>query len=130
MKADADEWLSVYPPGTDPADPIRKQGIDLAGILDNYNNGLIGPGSCDDNEVTSAPTGVSRSLSSETPMPTYTSTSTQTETFTPTVTATPTETPTPTDTSTETPTETITPTQNEGPMPTDTSTATQTETST
>jgi hypothetical protein len=29
------------------SDPIRAQFIDLAGTLDDYNNGLIGPGHCD-----------------------------------------------------------------------------------
>jgi hypothetical protein len=28
--------------------PLRKQFVNLAGILDEYNNGIIGPGHCDD----------------------------------------------------------------------------------
>ena len=33
--------------GSDPSDPDRAQGISLAETLDEYNNGVIGPGHCD-----------------------------------------------------------------------------------
>jgi len=46
--ADADEWLIEHPLGSDPSDPDREQGISLAETLDNYNNGVIGPGHCED----------------------------------------------------------------------------------
>lgn len=43
----ADAWLAANPLGSRPkAD--RKSGIALAETLDRYNNGLIGPGHCDD----------------------------------------------------------------------------------
>ncbi len=45
--ADADNWLIEHPLGSDPSNPGRAQGIALAGALDDYNNGLIGPGHCD-----------------------------------------------------------------------------------
>jgi len=45
---DADGWLSAHPLGTDPSDPDRADGIALAETLDQYNDGEIGPGSCDD----------------------------------------------------------------------------------
>jgi hypothetical protein len=34
--------------GSNPRGPSRDAGIDLAGLLDDYNNGIIGPGHCDD----------------------------------------------------------------------------------
>ena len=45
--AAADEWLVVHPVGTNPKGPSREIGIELAAILDAYNNGNIGPGHCD-----------------------------------------------------------------------------------
>jgi len=45
---EADDWLSANPLGSNPSDPNRAQGIALAETLDEYNNGLIGPGHCDD----------------------------------------------------------------------------------
>ncbi|NQT87564.1 hypothetical protein HQ560_12415 [bacterium] len=44
----ADAWLEIHPVGDDPQGPSRDAGIDLASLLDEYNNGLIGPGHCDD----------------------------------------------------------------------------------
>jgi hypothetical protein len=43
----ADAWLVSNPLGSHPTGPARQVGINLAGILDNYNTGLIGPGHCD-----------------------------------------------------------------------------------
>jgi hypothetical protein len=43
----ADAWLVNNPLGSHPSGPARQVGINLARILDNYNNGLIGPGHCD-----------------------------------------------------------------------------------
>jgi hypothetical protein len=45
---DADDWLTVNPVGTNPKGPSRAIGISLSETLDDYNNGLIGPGHCDD----------------------------------------------------------------------------------
>jgi hypothetical protein len=44
----ADVWLVENPLGSDPSNPARLIGIALANILDQYNNGVIGPGHCDD----------------------------------------------------------------------------------
>jgi len=44
---DADTWLIAYPLGSDPSNPNRKEGIALSGVLDDYNNGITGPGHCD-----------------------------------------------------------------------------------
>jgi hypothetical protein len=38
---------SAHTLGSDPSDPDRAQGISLAETLDEYNNGVIGPGHCD-----------------------------------------------------------------------------------
>lgn len=48
---DADDWLSTYPPGSNPPDPDHTVGVGLAETLDDYNNGLIGPGHCEDIEL-------------------------------------------------------------------------------
>ena len=45
--AAADAWLIQNPLGSNPQGDARQEGIDLAATLDDYNNGLIGPGSCD-----------------------------------------------------------------------------------
>ncbi len=45
---DADAWLTANILGSDPTDPARAQGIELAEILDDYNNGLLGPSHCED----------------------------------------------------------------------------------
>ena len=46
--ADADDWLTEHPLGSDPPEPERQRGVDLAETLDAYNNGVIGPGHCKD----------------------------------------------------------------------------------
>jgi hypothetical protein len=51
---DADAWLAAHPLGSDPSGAERDAGIALAEMLDDYNNGLVGPGRCDD--VTPVPT--------------------------------------------------------------------------
>jgi hypothetical protein len=45
---EADAWLMANPLGSDPSNPARQVGIALAKTLDRYNNGVIGPGHCDD----------------------------------------------------------------------------------
>jgi hypothetical protein len=47
---EADAWLVTNPLGSDPEGTIRQDGIDLAETLDDYNNGVSVPGSCDDEE--------------------------------------------------------------------------------
>lgn len=50
--ADAEDLLAVNTPSGIGAlsgdDPLRQEFISLAGTLDDYNNGVIGPGHCDD----------------------------------------------------------------------------------
>ena len=45
---DADAWLTANIFGSDPTDPARAQGIALAEVLDDFNNGLLGPSHCAD----------------------------------------------------------------------------------
>lgn len=45
--SEADIWFSSHPLGSNPSNPDREQAISLSEILDDYNNGLIGPGHCD-----------------------------------------------------------------------------------
>jgi len=44
----ADAWLTANILGSDPTDPARAQGIALAEMLDDFNNGLSGPSHCED----------------------------------------------------------------------------------
>lgn len=46
----ADSWLGIYPVGSNPGGQAREDGITMAGMLDQYNNGVIGPGHCEDEE--------------------------------------------------------------------------------
>jgi len=78
---DSDNWLIANPIGSNPGNPARAVGIALAGTLDDYNNGEIGPGHCGDEPN---------------PTPTNTPTVTKTPTRTPTATRTPSPVP-PTD---------------------------------
>jgi hypothetical protein len=43
---EADNWLIDNPLGSRPKNPARSEGITYANTLDDYNNGLIGPGHC------------------------------------------------------------------------------------
>jgi hypothetical protein len=46
--ANADDWLKAHPLGSDPAaSEDRETGVGYSETLDKYNNGKIGPGSCD-----------------------------------------------------------------------------------
>jgi hypothetical protein len=103
---DAHAWLAVHALEDELEDAIRVEALSLAGILEKFNIGEIGPGAC---QVT--------------PTPTPDQTVSLTETATPTMTATPSATTTPTTatpTATTTPTEMIEPTGT--PTPTDTPT--------
>lgn len=51
---EADAWLAEHPLGSKPRNPEREEGIAYAAILDDYNNGRIGPGHC--GKVTPTPT--------------------------------------------------------------------------
>jgi hypothetical protein len=126
---DADKWLEKFE-GKELKDKDRQEGIDLSETLDDYNNGVIGPGHCDDEELDTNPKSPEDPPSptpteeeeekGPAPTATPTATSTDTPTATPTATRT-TRPPRPTDTPTETPTRTTRP-----PRPTDTPTATPT----
>jgi hypothetical protein len=52
--ADADAWLVLHPLGSNPRGPEREEGIALATVLDEFNNGLLGGGDCP--EPTPSPT--------------------------------------------------------------------------
>jgi hypothetical protein len=79
----AEAWLGVHALGSKPTSADRDEGVALAATLDDFNNGRIGPGHCD--EATPTPTA--------NPTPTETTTPTPTATETPTVEPTPTEPP-------------------------------------
>ena len=44
----AETFFATYTPSSDLSDEVRDQAIEAAGTLDDYNNGLIGPGHCPD----------------------------------------------------------------------------------
>jgi hypothetical protein len=74
---EADDWLNQNKLGSDPKGSDHEIGVGLAETLEEFNNGVIGPGMCDD-EVDSLPE------SKETPTATPTNTPTATATPTPT----------------------------------------------
>ena len=45
---EADAWLTLHPLGSNPTGADREAGIVLAEVLDDYNNGAIGPGPCEE----------------------------------------------------------------------------------
>ena len=46
--AQADAWLVAHPLGSDPGGDSRCLALELAKLLDDFNNGRIGPGHCED----------------------------------------------------------------------------------
>jgi hypothetical protein len=44
--ADSDAWLTSHPLGSNPSGTDREAGIALAEALDDFNNGVTGPGHC------------------------------------------------------------------------------------
>jgi len=111
---EANAWLEARPLGSDPANPDRGRGIELSAALRDFNEGITGPGPCEDEACTETPT--------------LTATATETATSTPT--------PTPPDTSTATPSATVEPegaspsTTTPTPAPSDTPVSSPTEIST
>jgi hypothetical protein len=111
---EANAWLVARPLGSDPANPDRGRGIELSAVLREFNEGITGPGPCEDEACTETPT--------------LTATATETATSTPT--------PTPPDTSTATPSVTVEPegaspsTPTPTPAPSDTPVSSPTEIST
>ncbi len=81
--AEADAFLTTNPVGSKPGGAARETASALTATLDDYNNGVVGPGHC--GEVTPTPT----------PEPTPTPTPEPTPTPTPEPTPTPTPVPTP-----------------------------------
>jgi hypothetical protein len=65
--ADADAWLASHPLGSKPTGADRETGIMLAGLLDDFNNGVTGPGHC--GEPTPSPTPTPTPTPSPTPPP-------------------------------------------------------------
>jgi len=43
----ADAWLAANPLGSKPTGAAQEAGVALAGLLDDYNNGVTGPGHCE-----------------------------------------------------------------------------------
>jgi hypothetical protein len=133
---DADQWLMDHPPGSKLEEGDQQVGLTLAETLDAYNDGMVGPGACDDELKTlispeiPAPISTMTPTATDTPPATLTDTPVPTTTNTPTDTSTPSEQPAPTETPTSTPTDTPTNTSTptETTLPTETSTATPTET--
>jgi hypothetical protein len=135
----ADEWLVAHLLGSNPGDPARAAGIDMAGILTEYNEGEMGPRGCEEEDeddlveflvvlsptATATETATSTATATDTASPTATATPTPTDTPVSVEAATPTETPTPTDTplpeasveDSPTPTETESPAPTESPTP-------------
>lgn len=52
----ADAWLAANPLGSKPAGATRDAGVALAALLDDYNNGLTGPGHCAEASPSPSPT--------------------------------------------------------------------------
>ena len=52
----ADNWLVAHPLASNPPNPDRGVGASLATTMDEYNNGVIGPGHCGELESTPIPT--------------------------------------------------------------------------
>jgi len=134
----ADQWPNGNPVGT-PEGTARAEGIALAGILTEYNEGEMGPRGCEEEDeddlveflvvlsptATATETATSTATATDTASPTATATPTPTDTPVSVEAATPTETPTPTDTplpeasveDSPTPTETESPAPTESPTP-------------
>jgi hypothetical protein len=110
---DAQAFLAAHPLGSNPSDPDRQKAINLANKLDQFNNGLIGPGHCREEVPTKTATPTNTPYATKTATPTNTpyATKTATPTNTPYATKTPTKTPYATKTPTKTPyaTKTATP---------------------
>ena len=64
--AEADAWLAANPLGSKPKGATREAGLALAGALDAFNNGVTGPGHCDDGP---GPTPTPTEAPTATPLP-------------------------------------------------------------
>ena len=52
-------WFIIHPLGSAPKNPDRKEGLELASMLESYNFGLLGPGPCVQPSPTPTPTSTS-----------------------------------------------------------------------
>ena len=52
----ADAWLAANPLGSKPTGAVRDAGVALAALLDDYNNGVTGPGHCVEASPSPSPT--------------------------------------------------------------------------
>jgi hypothetical protein len=52
----ADAWLAANPLGSKPTGAAREAGVALAALLDDYNNGVTGPGHCAEASPSPSPT--------------------------------------------------------------------------
>jgi hypothetical protein len=55
---DAVLWLEANPPGVQLSEFNRRQGLDIVQLVENYNNGYLGPGVCPGAPVTATPSPV------------------------------------------------------------------------
>ena len=100
---EAEAWLLDNPLGSAPEGEPHDVGIAFAETLEEFNEGLIGPGLCEDEIISMEPKSPEDPTQTPTKTPTSTNTSTPTDTATPTATQTSTSTPSNTPTETETP---------------------------
>jgi hypothetical protein len=77
--AEADAWLTASPLGSKPSGVARERGIALASVLDDFNNGTIGPGHCDETTATPTPSPTATMMPTATETPTAIATPTATE---------------------------------------------------
>ncbi len=48
---EADYFLTIFPIGSDPPNPDRRLGVTLGDTLEQFNNGMIGPGLCTEDNL-------------------------------------------------------------------------------
>ena len=82
----SNQWLVSYPLGSSPRGSERSEGVALAAVLDDYNNGILGPGHCED-PADPTPTADATPSTTQSPEATTTSTADATPSATPTSTA-------------------------------------------
>ena len=77
-------WFNTHPIGSEPKNPDRKEGLELAAMLESYNLGLLGPGPCVQPSPTPIPTPTPTSTSIPGGLSMPTSAPTMAPTFIPT----------------------------------------------
>jgi hypothetical protein len=99
---EASIWLSEHPIGEQVSDLTRQEGQGYIRVLEDYNNGITGPGQCEEDPIIALPTETPNLTSTNfaltamaaTPTPSATPTFTATNTRAPTIVLPPTSTPT------------------------------------